>query len=500
MRGDWDRRGDENHRLHIAAGHATSEEAFLASGEKDLVDFALDGIDLDPAASALEIGCGVGRLLLPLASRVAVVQGVDISSVMIEKSKGYTANAANIRTSVTDGTLGHVPDCSLDFVFSYIVFQHIPDRVPIRTYTEEAARVLKPGGVFRFQVDGRWWWSHEGGGPDTYDGVKFSPGDVRDLLAGLPLEIVDEWGAGGHYHCVTARKKGEGAAVRVRTRVWDMPLFTSLLSRLGSGDPERDAAGIRQGSDTLHPHLKRLEHRLAGAKDTAFIAESYRALLGREPDEDGRAFHAAVLRRNLEDRAALLDTLVTSRDFQDLVRPFVPALPFDVAWDILGRLGEPPRAAGYFELVDIVARCLDGRTPADAIEFGYRTVLGFSPDEAARRHHEASISSRPDGTRLFVRKLLLSRKTPPPPAPEDPGMQLLPGESAPGETSLAVEVLVEGRSLDDRAFVRLAYERILLRPADKGGEEFYFWKIVEGELSRAALLRVLLSSGERRGA
>ena len=500
MRGDWDRRGVEDHRLHIAAGHEGSEEAFLASGEKDLAGIVLDGIELEPSAATLEIGCGVGRLLLPLAKRVAIAHGVDISTVMIEKSKGYAANAPNVFTLVTDGMLGHLPDSSLDFVFSFIVFQHIPDRAPIRTYAEESARVLKPGGVFRFQVDGRWWWKHAGAGPDTYDGVKFSSEDVRDLLADLPFEVVDEWGAGGHYHWVTARKKGAGAAVRLRTRAWDIPLLTCLLSRLGSQDPENDAAVIRQGSDTLHPHLKRLEHRLAGAKDRVFVAEAFRALLGREPDEDGCAFHVEVLRRRLEDRAALLDTLVTSRDFQDLVRPFVPALPFDVAWDILGRLGEPPRAAGYFELVDIVARCLDGRTPADAVEFGYRTVLGFSPDEAARRHHEGSMSSRPDGTRLFVRELLSNRRFPSPPVPKNPAARLLPGESAPGEASFAADVLMEGRSLDERAFVRLAYERVLRRPADPGGEEFYLGKMAEGVLSRAALLRELLGSAERRGA
>lgn len=500
MRGDWDRRGVEDHRLHIAAGHEGSEEAFLASGEKDLAGIVLDGIELEPSAETLEIGCGVGRLLLPLAKRVAVVHGVDISTVMVEKSKGYVTNAPNVFTSVTDGTLGHLPDSSLDLVFSFIVFQHIPDRAPIRAYAEESARVLRPGGVFRFQVDGRWWWKHVGAGPDTYDGVKFSSEDVRDLLADLPFEVVDEWGAGGHYHWVTARKKGAGAAVHLRTRAWDIPLLTSLLSRLGSQDAEYDAAEIRQGSESLRPHLQRLEHRLAGAKDKVFVAQAFRALLGREPDEDGCAFHVEVLRRRLEDRAALLDTLVASRDFLDLIRPFVPPVPWDVACEILGRLGEAPRAAEYFELVGRIVRRLDGLTPADAVESAFRIVLGFSPDEAARRHHEGSMSSHPDGTRLFVRELLSNRRFPLPPAPKNPGARLLPGESAPGEAFSAVEILWEGRSLDDRAFVRLAYERVLRRPVDSGGEEFYLGKIAGGELSRAALLRELLWSGERRGA
>src|SRR5512141_108024 len=168
MRSDWDQRATEDHKLHIATGHAGNEETFRASGEQDLEGIVLDGVMLEPSAEVLEIGCGVGRLLVPLAGRVKVAHGVDISPVMIEKSKTYAAGSPNVRTELTDGAFAFLPDACLDFVFSFIVFQHIPDRAPIRRYVEEAARVLKPGGVFRFQVDGRWWWKHSKGGPDTY--------------------------------------------------------------------------------------------------------------------------------------------------------------------------------------------------------------------------------------------------------------------------------------------------------------------------------------------
>ena len=150
MRGDWDRRAEKDHKLHIATGHAGSEETFRASGAQDLDAIVLDGVVLDPSAEILEIGCGVGRLLVPLAERVAVAHGVDISPVMIGKAKEYAAGAPNVKTALTDGSLAHLENESLDFVFSFIVFQHIPGRAPIRRYVEEAMRVLKPGGVFRF--------------------------------------------------------------------------------------------------------------------------------------------------------------------------------------------------------------------------------------------------------------------------------------------------------------------------------------------------------------
>jgi SAM-dependent methyltransferase len=409
MRSDWDRRGAQDHRLHIAAGHQGSEEEFLASGEQDLAGLVLDGIDLERGAKTLEIGCGVGRLLLPLAKRVAVVHGVDISRVMIEKSKDYAARVPNIFTSVTDGTLVNHPDASLDFVFSFIVFQHIPDRAPIRTYVEESVRVLKPGGVLRFQVDGRWWWKYEKGRADTYDGVRFSPGEVHDLLLGLPLSLVDEWGAGGHYHWVTAQKEGRGAAVRLSTRAWDIPLLASILGRLESQDPKRDAVDIREGKKTLYPHLQRFERRLAGSEDEVFVDEAYWTLLGRKPDDDGRAFHVAVLKHRLENRAALLDTFVMSREFLDLVRPFVREVSGNVACEILGRLGETPESAGFVDLVELIVHRLDGLSPAAAVEIASQAVHGFPPDEAASRHYEGLMASHTDGTRLFVRELLSSR-------------------------------------------------------------------------------------------
>lgn len=497
MRGDWDRRATENHRLHIATGHAGSEESFRGSGEKDLDTIVLDGVVLDPSAEILEIGCGVGRLLVPLASRVAVAHGVDISPVMIGKSKEYAAGAPNVKTALTDGAFSHLADSSLDFVFSFIVFQHIPDRAPIRRYVEEAARVLKPGGVFRFQVDGRWWWRHAEAGPDTYNGVKFSPADVRALLAGTPFEIVDEWGAEGHYHWITARKRGEGAAVALRPRSWDLELLTAMLGRVGSDRPERDALKIRDGG-SLRPHLQRLVERLSGADASAFVAEAYRALLGRPLDDAGRAFHVEILARGYEDREALLDTIATSRGFLDRYRPRVPAVPWFASSEILVHLGEPPRAADFFELVEAAASRLAARPPREAVAFAFEAVLGFEPDEEALRHHLPPVESDPDGKRLLVRDLLSSRTDPSPPGGGESSAGLLPGESTPGEASRAIKVLKGGGSLDDGAFVGLAYRRLFGREADPDGEGFYLAKITGGEMSRAAVLRELLWSEEGR--
>ena len=163
------------------------------------------------------------------------------------------------------------------------------------------------------------------------------------------------------------------------------------------------------------------------------------------------------------------------------------------------RLGESPRTGEFFELVKAAASRLEGLPPRDAIAFGFRTILGFEADEAAFRHHLPLVAEHPDGHRLLIRNLLSSRKDPVPPPARVPGRALLPGESTPGEAALAVTILTEGRGMsDDRAFIRLAYERLFGRPADADGEGFYLGKLDEGQLSRAGVLRELLWSDEGR--
>ena len=44
---------------------------------------------------------------------------------------------------------------SFDFVFSYIVFQHLPTLAMVERYLRECGRVLSPGGRLRVQVNTR---------------------------------------------------------------------------------------------------------------------------------------------------------------------------------------------------------------------------------------------------------------------------------------------------------------------------------------------------------
>lgn len=75
---------------------------------------------------ALEFGCGVGRLTLPLARRFSEVVGVDISSDMLAEAKSNCAssNLTNARFALSDDQLSQV-EGKFDLVLSLITLQHI---------------------------------------------------------------------------------------------------------------------------------------------------------------------------------------------------------------------------------------------------------------------------------------------------------------------------------------------------------------------------------------
>lgn len=505
MRDDWNQRAREDARFFIASAHAETEDDFRASGVKDLDTLVLDGIELPPTARALEIGCGMGRLLVPLASRIAHVGGVDISDVMIKKARKFCGGHRNITARTTTGDLAGFEDGSLDLVFSFIVFQHIPDRTAIRRYVEEAARVLEPGGVFRFQVDGRRWrWVDRAAG--TYDGHKFTPADARALLDGTGLQVVDEWGADTHYHWLTTVKAG-GNPPRLRQRRLDPVVLRGMLATVGA-DPSEDARALR-GEVSLRRLLQPLETGARDRDDAAFLQALTRGLLGRDPTADESKTHLDILASHVEEREDLLDILMMGEEFRELVRPFAEEVPWDRLEAIREVCPDLDPGASYFEVADAATAALD---PTDPVGSAYALVLGQAPDGEARRHYERIAASHPLGRRLVVRHLLGSPEPPiPATAPSREtverlaarlGVELPPGQPAPGE-SFAGEALLAGNVLSTRgedagAFVHRAYAAVLGREPDADGAAWYRGRLESGQLNRPGLVRELLRSVELR--
>jgi ubiquinone/menaquinone biosynthesis C-methylase UbiE len=86
----------------------------------------------------LEYGCGVGRVLEHVEATRRI--GVDVAPGFLKE-----AERRGIETLLTDGIHIDLPDDSVDFVFSVMVFQHI-NRAAHPERLAELRRVLKSGG------------------------------------------------------------------------------------------------------------------------------------------------------------------------------------------------------------------------------------------------------------------------------------------------------------------------------------------------------------------
>lgn len=157
MRAFWDERARENSLYFINNSltyRGTDEDEFWASGPADL-DAVLGalGVSIGPEDDIVEIGCGIGRMTLPMAERGRSVRALDVSAEMLAQARVGRASRDNVTWVHGDGaSLAGIEDESADGCLSYVVLQHIPDADVICAYIREMGRVLRAGGWAAFQV------------------------------------------------------------------------------------------------------------------------------------------------------------------------------------------------------------------------------------------------------------------------------------------------------------------------------------------------------------
>jgi len=227
MRRDWDDRARQNARYFVDTSRTDwSDQEFFRSGEKAIAeDILTDTTNVyqgkDPKQMrVLEIGCGTGRITRALARFFGEVYAVDISEEMVRQARLALRDYPNAHIFQNNGrdltvirrsgiprildSLGLGAGLQFDFAFSYIVFQHIPSYDVIESYVREVHRLLKPGALFKFQVQGN---AGEDDQRDSWLGVPFTEEQARAMAERCGFEMRYNHGAGEQYYWLWFFKK-----------------------------------------------------------------------------------------------------------------------------------------------------------------------------------------------------------------------------------------------------------------------------------------------------
>lgn len=185
----WDSQADDLAKLKLAIwAEPDDEEAW----ERDLLpclELIEPHLDLKAGDRVLDLGCGLGRLTVPLARMHPECQfiGVDISPEIIDRAWEVNDLIHNLDFKVGDGRT--LPDIGeINAAYTMITFQHIPLQA-VQGYINNIADHLVSGGRFRFQfcvgeVDA--WLQHDA-----------APSSMENFCQQAGLTVTDQ-GPGGN--------------------------------------------------------------------------------------------------------------------------------------------------------------------------------------------------------------------------------------------------------------------------------------------------------------
>jgi SAM-dependent methyltransferase len=133
-------------------------DEFFATGRADVDRFMAQLSRLAPSAprtSALDFGCGVGRITRALSEHFDEVVGVDVAPSMLQRARALNAGIPHCRFVLNRARhLRCFASGSFAVVYCRLVLQHVRPALA-RRYIPELVRVLAPGGVLMFQLPER---------------------------------------------------------------------------------------------------------------------------------------------------------------------------------------------------------------------------------------------------------------------------------------------------------------------------------------------------------
>lgn len=154
--GDWDAR--------------VATESFLQRLRAEV-----DALDISPAETLLDLGCGTGNLTAELLRRLSAhgrVLAVDFSQAMLDLASAKVGADPRVTWLHADVSAMPVPAAGADRVICFSAWPHFPEPANV---ARELARVLRPGGMLHVL---------HGDGREVINGIHGAAGGViaHDLL------------------------------------------------------------------------------------------------------------------------------------------------------------------------------------------------------------------------------------------------------------------------------------------------------------------------------
>ena len=211
LKKDWEERAQEDSSLFVMAESKAEEERIIESGKYDFYTEIYPRIkDYHTSQSyVLEVGCGIGRLGYHVADICKEYYGVDISQKLLNIADRRLQEFDNVYFFETSGyDLEGIENNSVDIVYEYICFQHIPSEEIIESYIKEIDRVLKKGGIALLHGrDVQGIHTDDNYSGNTWHGCQMSPELIRKSIESTSLCIVSEEGIQTDRYWVSLQKK-----------------------------------------------------------------------------------------------------------------------------------------------------------------------------------------------------------------------------------------------------------------------------------------------------
>jgi SAM-dependent methyltransferase len=167
------------------------------------------------AWNALELGCGTGQLLRPMSRYFSEIHGTDVSQGLLAEARTHLDGIANARLHLAMGSsLDDIETDSMDFVYSYAVLSNLANRNEAFENLLEVWRVLRPGCYARLHFNGL--IQVRGSQYDSWDGIRFSVGDLLEFTARNGFQVFALEGAGTPDFWTTWFKREEDWAENVQ--------------------------------------------------------------------------------------------------------------------------------------------------------------------------------------------------------------------------------------------------------------------------------------------